>query len=146
MKLSNMLLIFLLSTAIVTGCSNRTSATSSDSSGAQDLASLVKALENAGAMVESGEPVTQTFFTPEGQTLKVNGADLQIFEYGSAEEMKKEAEKVAPDGGSVGTSMMMWMDVPHFYKTGRIIVLYLGNDNAILDLLNTVIGAQFAGK
>lgn len=146
MKLLNGLLIFLLSSAIVTGCSNRTSAASSDPSGAQDLPSLVKALENAGATVESGEPVTQPFFTPEGQTLKVNGADLQVFEYGSAEEMEKEAEQVAPDGGSVGTSMMMWMDTPHFFKAGRIIVLYLGSDKAILDLLNTVMGGQFAGK
>lgn len=146
MKLSNMLLIFLLSTAIVTGCSNRTSATSSDSSGAQDLASLVKAMENGGATVESGEPVTQTFFTPEGQTLKVNGADLQIFEYESADAMQKEAAQVAPDGGSVGTSMMMWIDAPHFYKAGRIIVLYLGSDKAVLDLLDKVMGTQFAGQ
>ena len=146
MKLSNMLLIFLLSTAIVTGCSNRTSATSSDSSGAQDLASLVKALENAGATVESGEPVTQTFFTPEGQTLKVNGADLQVFEYESADAMQKEAAQVAPDGGSVGTSAMMWIDTPHFYKAGRIIVLYLGSDKAVLDLLDKVMGTQFAGQ
>lgn len=146
MKLSNMLLIFLLSTAIVTGCSNRTSATSSDSSGSQDLASRVKALENAGAMVESGEPVTQTFFTPGGQTPKVNGADLQVFEYESADAMQKEAAQVAPDGGSIGTSMMIWIDAPHFYKAGRIIVLYLGNDKAVLDLLDKVMGAQFAGQ
>ena len=146
MKLLNILLIFLLSTAIIAGCSNQTSATSSDSSGVQDLVSLIKALENAGATVESGEPVTQTFFTPEGQTLKVNGADLQVFEYESADAMQKEAAQVAPDGGSVGTSMMMWIDAPHFYKAGRIIVLYLGSDKAVLDLLDKVMGAQFAGQ
>lgn len=146
MKLQNLLLIFLLSTAIVAGCSNRTLAASGNSSGVQDLTGLVKALENAGATVESGEPITQTFFTPEGQTLKVNGADLQVFEYGSPEEMEKEAAEVAPDGGSVGTSMMMWIDAPHFYKAGRIIVLYLGSDKAILDLLDKVLGAQFAGQ
>lgn len=146
MKLLNLLGILLLTTVVFAGCSNLKQAASSDPSSIQDQASLLRGLEAAGATVDSGEPVTQPFFTPEGQTLKVNGADLQVFEYGSAEEMEKEAEQVAPDGGSVGTSMMMWMDVPHFYKTGRIIVLYLGNDNAILDLLNTVIGAQFAGK
>jgi hypothetical protein len=145
-KLLNVLLIFLLSTAMVAGCSNRTSAASSDPSVTQDLASLVKALENAGATVESGEPVSQTFFTPEGQTLKVNGADLQVFEYETTDAMQKEAAQVAPDGGSVGTSMMMWMDAPHFYKAGRIIVLYLGSEKAILDLLDKVMGAQFAGQ
>jgi hypothetical protein len=40
----------------------------------------------------------------------------------------------------------MWIDKTHFYKAGRIIVLYLGTDQAILDLLNKVIGPQFAGQ
>ncbi len=57
-----------------------------------------------------------------------------------------KASKVAPDGGSVGTSMMMWIDTPHFYKAGRIIVLYLGKDKSLLDLLNKVMGPQFAGQ
>lgn len=45
----------------------------------------------------------------------------------------------------IGTSMVTWIDTPHFYEAGRIIVLYLGNDQTILGLLNKVIGAQFAG-
>jgi hypothetical protein len=146
MKLLNLLLVLFLSIVMVAGCSNRKQPASSDSSAVQGKASLVRALEAAGATVDSGEPVAQPFFTPEGQTLKVNGADLQVFEYGSAEEMEKEAEQVAPDGGSVGKSMMMWMDAPHFYKAGRIIVLYLGSDKAILDLLISVMGMQFAGQ
>jgi len=38
------------------------------------------------------------------------------------------------------------MDAPHFYKTGRIIVLYVGSDEQILTLLQSVMGAQFAGQ
>jgi hypothetical protein len=76
----------------------------------------------------------------------MNGADLQAFEYESAEAMAKEAALVAPDGGSVGTSMVDWIDTPHFYKAGRIIVLYVGSDQAALDLLDKLLGAQFAGR
>ena len=76
----------------------------------------------------------------------MNGADLQVFEYENSEAMEKEASQVAPDGGSIGTSMVTWIDAPHFYKAGRIIVLYLGNDKAVLDLLNKVVGPQFAGQ
>lgn len=54
--------------------------------------------------------------------------------------------RFAPDGDSVGTSMMMWVDTPHFYKAGRIIVLYIGSDQTILDLLVQTIGTQFAGR
>lgn len=112
----------------------------------EDQESLIKILQAAGAKVASGDSITQEFFTPEGHTFKVNGADLQVYEYASADAMEKEASKVAPNGGSVGTSMMTWIDTPHFYKAGRIIVLYLGNDKVLLDLLNKVMGPQFAGQ
>jgi hypothetical protein len=112
----------------------------------EDQASLLAALQAAGAPTSVGNAVTQDFFTPQGQIISVNGADIQVFEYDSAEAMESEAALVAPDGGSIGTSMMMWMDAPHFYSTGRIIVLFVGNDSAILDLLEQVIGPQFAGQ
>jgi hypothetical protein len=114
--------------------------------GVEDQASLVAALEASGATVETGESVSQPFVTPEGSIVKVNGADIQVFEYESAEAMESEASQVAPDGGSVGTSMVNWMDTPHFYKAGRIIVLYVGSDETILNLLASVMGPQFAGR
>jgi hypothetical protein len=117
-----------------------------ESPAVEDQASLIAALQAAGATVEVGELITQDFFSPEGSILKVNGADVQVFEYESAEAMEKEASQVAPDGGSIGTSMVSWMDAPHFYKTGRIIALYVGSDQTILDLLEKVMGLQFAGQ
>ena len=112
----------------------------------EDQASLVTALQVSGVTVETGESVTQPFFSPEGSIIKVNGADVQVFEYESAEAMENEASQVAPDGGSIGTSMVSWMDTPHFYQAGRIIVLYVGSDETILDLLEKVVGPQFAGR
>ena len=107
---------------------------------------FVDALRAAGAIVEPSEPITQAFFTPEGNILKVNGADVQIFEYENEEAMEAEASQVAPDGGSIGTTMVTWMDTPHFYKAGRIIVLYVGSDETALSLLEQVLGSQFAGR
>jgi hypothetical protein len=60
--------------------------------------------------------------------------------------MEADAAQVAPDGGSIGTSMVTWVATPHFYKTGRILVLYVGDDQAILDLLEGALGPQFAGR
>ena len=112
----------------------------------EDQASLLFGLQSAGATAELGDTVIQDFFTPEGSIVTVNGADIQVFEYENAEAMESEASQVAPDGGSVGTSMMMWVEAPHFYKSGRIIVLYIGSDTATLDLLQSVMGSQFAGQ
>lgn len=140
-----LILVFVFAYAISACGQNATSNASTKPLSVEDQASLLSALKAAGATVEVGDSITQDFFSVEGQTVKVNGADLQVFEYENAQAMEKDASQVAPDGGSIGTSMVTWIDTPHFYKAGRIIVLYLGNDQTILGLLNKVIGAQFAG-
>ena len=71
---------------------------------------------------------------------------MQVFEYKSAEAMEADAALVAPDDGSVGTSMVSWMATPHFFKSGRVLVLYVGDDAATLDLLKSTLGEQFAGR
>ena len=150
MKSRALPVLLLMFGLIVVGCGNGVTAAptiaSTESPVVEDQATLIAALKAAGATVEVGDSITQDFFRPEGHIIKVNGADVQVFEYESAAAMENEASQVAPDGGSIGTSMVSWMDAPHFYKTGRIIALYVGGDQTILDLLNMVLGAQFAGQ
>ena len=147
MKLKVLSILLLILGIGLSSCRSSTTATPSlKPLTVQDEASLQKVLQEAGATVETGDSINQEFFTPEAHTVKLNGADLQVFEYKNAQAMEKEASQVAPDGGSVGTSMMTWIDTPHFYKVGRIIVLYLGNDPTVLDLLNKSLGPQFAGQ
>lgn len=112
----------------------------------ENYAGLMDALRGAGAAVEPGEQIEQTFFAVTGQIIKVNGADVQVFEYETVQAMEADAAQVAPDGGSIGTSMVQWIAAPHFYKTGRIIALYVGDDQAIIDLLKGALGSQFAGR
>ena len=142
--------LFLVLALVVSGCGNTATANrgtaSPDPLVVEDQAGLIAALQAAGATVEVGDSISQDFFSPEGNIIKVNGADVQVFEYESAEAMGNEASQVAPDGGSIGTSMVSWMDTPHFYKTDRIIALYVGSDQTILDLLEMVMGPQFAGQ
>jgi hypothetical protein len=150
MKSRALPVLLLMFGLIVVGCGNGVTAAptiaSTESPVVEDQATLIAALKAAGATVEVGDSITQDFFRPEGHIIKVNGADVQVFEYESADAMENEASQVAPDGGSIGTSMVSWMDAPHFYKTGRIIALYVGGDQTILDLLNMVLGPQFAGQ
>ena len=151
------LLVFVLATASCASTAPKAAAESSPTARlAPGIAShgnpigghveFVDALRAAGASIERSEPITQAFFTPEGNILKVNGADVQVFEYESEEAMESEAAQVEPDDGSIGTTMVTWVDTPHFYKAGSIIVLYVGSDDAILSLLEEVLGPQFAGR
>ena len=112
----------------------------------EDLAGLVAALEAAGATVEAAGEIQQPFFGPKGQVLKVNGADVQVFEYPEAAVVAHDANQVASDGSSIGTQVMMWMATPHFYKSGKLIVLYVGDEAAVTALLTSALGPQFAGR
>lgn len=111
-----------------------------------DYVSLIDQLRAAGATVESAGAVSQPFFSVKGQVIKVNGEDVQVFEYTDAAAAEAEAATVSPDGGSIGTSMVTWVAAPHFYKTGKLIVLYIGNNQTSLAALETALGPQFAGR
>ncbi|MFQ5950778.1 MAG: hypothetical protein ACE5KH_01675 [Candidatus Geothermarchaeales archaeon] len=111
-----------------------------------DYVSLIDSLRAAGAAVEPAGEVTQPFFSVKGQVTTVNGGNVNVFEYESTAVADGEAALVSPDGGSVGTTMMMWIDRPHFYKAGRLIVLYVGDSPTVTDALEAVLGPQFAGR
>ena len=109
-------------------------------------ASLMNDLRSESADVEFGDIVEQSFFAVNGRIIKVNDADVQVFEYQSAEALEADAAQVSADGGSVGTSMISWIATPHFFKSGHILVLYVGNDPAVLEALKYVLGEHFAGR
>ncbi len=60
--------------------------------------------------------------------------------------LEEAAGDVSADGGSVGTSMISWVEPPHFYKTAKLLVLYGGTDSRVMQLPEDVLGEQFAGR
>jgi len=111
-----------------------------------DYVSLIDNLRANDATVNPEGEIDQTFFSVTGFSIQVNGASVQVFEYNSAEDAEADASLVSPDGSSIGTSMPFWVDDPHFYYEEKIIVLYVGDDPAIEELLESVLGNQFAGR
>jgi hypothetical protein len=107
---------------------------------------LFSALQAAGATVEPGEAVEQPFFSVPGQGIQVNDQDVQVYVYESAEALEAEAVEIGEDGSSIGTTMVNWEQPPHFFKSGRVLALYLGEDPNILNLLGSIVGPQFAGN
>jgi hypothetical protein len=132
-------LVFLIA------CNTQPQAVDSQDEPYKDNPSLVDSLEEAGAIVEPGGSVTQPFFTPPGQIIAVDGQDVQVFEFASVSDADTAASTVAADGSYIGTSMMTWISTPHFYKSGKLIVMYLGDESATIDVLVDVLGSQFAG-
>ncbi len=119
--------------------------TASSTSSPTDLNSLIDSLRDTGAVVQTAGDISQPFFAVTGQVIKVDNKDVQVFEYSDAVTANAEADLVSADGSSVGTTMISWVATPHFYKSGKLIVLYVGDNQAVISTLQEVLGSQFAG-
>ena len=111
-----------------------------------DYASLIEKLRTAGLSVEVVGEVDQPFLSVTGTMIKLQGEDVQVFQYPSAAEMEAQAAPISRDGTAVGTRKIHWIGSPHFFKQGKLLVLYVGNDDKVLKALEAVLGRQFAGQ
>jgi hypothetical protein len=127
----------LILAACGSGAPESTAVPGGDISGYSDL---VDALAAEGATVDPAGEVEQPFFSVKGQAIKVNSADVQVFEYDDVAAREAESSQISADGSSIGTSMVSWIDQPNFWAQGRLIVLYVGTDEGMLDLLTSVLG------
>ena len=110
-----------------------------------DLNSLIDSLEAAGAVVQTAGDISQPFLAVTGRVIEVDNADVQVFEYSDTTAANADADMVSADGSSVGATMISWVATPHFYKSGKLIVLYVGDNQAVISILREVLGSQFAG-
>lgn len=100
-------------------------------------------------MVTRGDVLPQQsnpFFSTNAQVLIVNGANVSVFEYASIAAAETDAAKVSPDGSFVGSAVITWVGPPHFYRSGRFIVIYAGSSDAVLGPLEAVLGPPFAHR
>jgi hypothetical protein len=98
-------------------------------------------VENA----ESTVPISQPFFEVVGQILRVNGEDVQTFEYASEAQAQADASRISPDGFTIGTNIVSWVASPHFFAVGRVIALYVGDNQTVIGPLRAVMGTELAG-
>ncbi len=147
-NLTSTLVILILSALFLTACAGNggIEVTPTDELYVVDKEGLIAALNAADAVREVGEPVKQEYFSVGGASVKVRETDIFVFEYDSTEAMEADASLVASDGGSIGTTMISWISTPHFFKAGRIIVVYIGEDAETLAQLQSLLGTQFSGR
>ena len=111
-----------------------------------DYVSLVDNLRAAGAIVEPAGEISQPFFSVTGNAIMVDGENVQVFKYADAASAEAEAALVSADGSSIGNTMVGWVATPHFYRVEKLIVIYVGDNAETLNMLESVLGAQFAGR
>jgi len=113
-----------------------------------DYSTLLRYLRDSGAAIEEKGEI-HDFFDVEGRRVAVNETTIVVYEYDNAEAMEAEAGCVSPGGFGItkenSATCVGWIAPPHFYKAGRIIVFYCGDNDSIISLLENALGKQFAG-
>ncbi len=120
-----------------------------------DYSSFLDYLRDSGASIrDEGETGRGLFYDAEYRIVEVDGISIQVYEFASAEDMEADASGVSADGFSITkdwgddkmTSVFVnWIGIPHFYKAGRIIVIYVGDNYSIISILQNALGKHFAG-
>ncbi|MFC1865369.1 hypothetical protein ACFLYB_01480 [Chloroflexota bacterium] len=93
------------------------------------------------------------------QYIIANGERINVLEYDNEDLADEEASFVHPDGygmtiiseaGEESTIGWSLVGSPHFFKKGRLIVQYVdvshGSDPTVLNILESILGEQFAGE
>ena len=121
-------------------------ATTSHGGPACDYVSFVDQLRATGATVTPTGSLEPSFFSVGGYAITADTETIQVYEFANKAAMAAEAAAVSPDGYTVGHTQVSWVAPPHFYRAGRIIVVYAGSDATTLQRLSNILGPQFAGK
>ncbi|MDK2562341.1 hypothetical protein QOZ84_02180 [Romboutsia sedimentorum] len=86
----------------------------------------------------------------DGKQVTLYDTDVIIYSYEDNEEMEKEASTINKDASEINRTdnpiQIEWSKTPHFYKKGKIIVQYIGDDEKIISDLKEIVGDQFAGR
>jgi hypothetical protein len=118
-----------------------------------DYTILLTYLRDSGASIVEEGAIQEPFFDIESRRVTVNDSTIEVYEYANVEAMETEATCVSPEGCSfrkgkgdiAEVCFVDWIATPHFYKAGRIIVFYCGDNDSIISLLENALGKQFAG-
>lgn len=136
--------IFLLAFSIVGGCGKTSIETTDENGDAMDIGRFEEKLEGKGYQVTQPEPeegvTPHTFFSVYPTYLEVDDKRIAVYEYKKVEDAKKDAKTISKDGFNIGNTAVDWVDEPHFFQYGKLIVGYIGSDNDFVKDLEDILG------
>ncbi len=115
------------------------------------IADLIADLRAAGSTIEVTRETVDHGFALLGQRVLVDGIPVFVYEFADAAAADAAFAGVSVDEYSITVTRLEgevtvethgdWMETPHLYKRGRLIVI-VGDQPKVLDTLDTVVGAQ----
>lgn len=123
--------------------------------GSAEEQALTQQLQASGATVVRTSDSAEWPLSGTEQSIKVNGELVEVYVYESPQEANADAAGISPDGRKVKegvgrdqiTIKVSAANSPfHFYKKGRLIIVYNGSNSRVINLLQSVLGPQIAGS
>ncbi len=115
----------------------------------RDSASFAEALRASGAVVSHEGDVSLAFLHTHGTVLRVGDQSIQVYQYAADADARADAVRFSRDGAwvssDIGATLINWFATPHLYQMSSLIAVYVGDQETLLTLLETLLGAPFAG-
>ena len=98
-------------------------------------------LEKSGAKVEETE-ASQSYFSIDNKDYTIDGERISVYEYDedAASTLKNDLSTVTNNGATINNKDVKWNKKAHIYKKGRIVVVYDGDNEKVLKVLNDTLG------
>jgi hypothetical protein len=118
-----------------------------------DAATLIESLEHDGVALTPIGRVTYAWFATPALTFEAGPLRqdaLFVHEHADTAGAQADARRVSPDGrrivGPNNESIRVeWLGEPHLYQSGRLLVVYVGQDPDMMARLARALGPPFAG-
>lgn len=121
---------------------------------ALSYAGFLDDLQTHGASVqEVGQGGPGQALPSTAHLVMVNGSKITVYEYVTTHDADLDTASISPDGSSIrhidasGSGSVTQIDYvapPHWFHEGRVVVLYVGCDDALIALLQQIMGPPFA--
>ena len=97
-------------------------------------------LAREGAVVRTIGTTIGLPFSVGANRVEVDGREIRVFEYRDVASRERDSSSITMGGYRVHGSPVEWSAEPHFWADGRVLVLYVGEDEALIGLVTRVVG------
>lgn len=108
--------------------------------GVTDLDDIRAGLAREGAVVRTIASAPGYPFAVGPTRVAVDGREIRIFEYEDAAARETDSSALTMDGYAVHGVPIDWTGPPHYWAEGRVLVVYTGSEESMVDLLTRVLG------
>jgi hypothetical protein len=115
------------------------------------VAELEQFLSDHGVQMTFESEQDLGYLDVPGRIYRLAGQDsLEVHTYPDAATALAVSRRVAPNGRSIGDPAggsigVEWLGTPHFFRSGPLIVVYVGKNPDTLQTLTRALGPPFAG-